>query len=163
VASQHRKSGLELTAFYNEGAEYFHALLSGKRDHARRLRHRLIRKLNGVVSTADATPKHWLLLADIYARLDPIERCIRQALRLAHDDAEAHAELAHVLARRGKANEVRRHVELALRYCKRGDPVEEVILHTVADAAAMVHQEDLARNARRRGRRRFPESVLFQP
>lgn len=161
-AAYQQKEKLDLSFLYQEAARYFRVFLAGRQDEARRLRRRLVRRLARAMSAGEVTAKHWLLLADLYTRLKPAECCLRQALRIAPRDAEVHAELAYVLARRGRAREARRHVSLALRYCKAGDPVEEEILYAAGDAAAMVDQEDLARKAKRRGRSRFPDSPLFR-
>ena len=132
----------------------------GNQEVARNLRRRLLSRLRRILNTNPRNVGAWVLLGDTYEQRPTRIGCYQQALSVSPRDAEAHAELALLLAKSGDRRYAR-HCDMALRNC-RGSCVEDDVIYRVLSAANAAEDSARARRAIRIGKARFPRSRLFK-
>jgi hypothetical protein len=134
--------------------------LRGKASLASSLRKSLVARLSAVLREDTHNVEAWLMLGDARRWTRKRIESYRRAVKLEPWQPEAHAELAQLYAGLGKPAYAL-HCDLALSHCK-GYDIEDHVIWTVMEAANVAKDAARARRAQRLGRRRFPESRLFQ-
>lgn len=120
------------------------------------LRRRLNRGLERWVRKYPQYPDGWILMGDVAVRNSRKLRCYREAIAVDPHNADAHSELARLLAADHDPAYVQ-HARIALRHA-RGTELEDVTLQNVYEAAQAAGDKRLARRALRFGRERFPQA-----